>query len=781
MSQEIATRGILGLRSSAGPLEDIAVKFGDGVTALYGKNGAGKTWLLRALEASLAGHEMQDTHILLATAGDSRIGHWLESLVEEQISAEPQEEGTDRLDIAVDRWFTRGGYHFRPGPEWISPTNGLRKEVLSAGLIALVPRGVGDPRWDVWVCAPVDLPKDSELQLASQQLLDDIAKTSSLMAAGTALYNEFGEGNPVEVVRALMDFVPGPLESWFLEDEVSMLAKAPLTSMDPRVWDDWLGEFFVIWHCGAPYRWLMHPLSGWAWDQRETAGDYVQSLGDKSGEMLGRMWNDGLPMPVARIGSTNSVPWHFFSEDPAWSPNDATGRALAGLAVDQLPIAEDEFFPEFNTFVVDTSHDQWVYEVETQANTIFQGLLQDAPALKLELRAPLQWLIGPAMSWTVEASTQRRFDRFEGWTDRVQVPVSELSTAERRWALISIHRALDLVGEGKSEQEVEYPASLLWPPPAQRHVKAQLMILDEPEAALHRAAERHMAAGLDLLTTGGSQVVVATHSPEILNRQEVTLVHVVREAAGRTAIHQINSLDIENSVAELGLVPSDLMGIYRIYLLVEGEHDDIVVSTLLADELAQARVKVVPMRGGAKLPSTVESQLLFDMTTAHIVALLDNVAAEDIEQTWQGAQERYLSSATTDEAIAFLASEFRSRKGDEYQWISTWLARALKKGVHERLLPFGLEAPDVIDYLPVEILVPNAGKSWGELRAEHDALRPQLNKAKGPHDFKSWLAKVYGADTSPARVRVAAEAVTEVPEDLRRLGYRLREISSRRM
>ncbi|NHB84900.1 hypothetical protein G7085_10575 [Tessaracoccus sp. HDW20] len=237
--------------------------------------------------------------------------------------------------------------------------------------------------------------------------------------------------------------------------------------------------------------------------------------------------------------------------------------------------------------------------------------------------------------------------------------------------------------------------------------------------------------------------------------------------------------DLEESYAELGMLPSDLIGMYRVFLLVEGEHDEIVVRALLPDVLEASRVKIVAMRGGAKLPTTVESQLLFDMTTAHVVALLDNVAASEIDATWLEAQERYLSG-DADLAIDYLTGQMRGRKGEEYQWISQWLARALKKGVHERLLPYGLAARDIIEYLPAEAIVPKAHKSWVELRAEHDAARPGLDRSKGLHDFKTWLTRTYAADVSPQAIRAAAATVTDIPTEFQKLRYRLREVASRR-
>jgi len=94
---------------------------------------------------------------------------------------------------------------------------------------------------------------------------------------------------------------------------------------------------------------------------------------------------------------------------------------------------------------------------------------------------------------------------------------------------------------------------------------------------------------------------------------------------------------------------------------------------------------------------------------------------------------------------------------------SQWLARALKKGVHERLLPYGLAARDIIEYLPAEAIVPKAHKSWVELRAEHDAARPGLDRSKGLHDFKTWLTRTYAADVSPQAIGAAAATVTDIP------------------
>jgi hypothetical protein len=72
-----------------------------------------------------------------------------------------------------------------------------------------------------------------------------------------------------------------------------------------------------------------------------------------------------------------------------------------------------------------------------------------------------------------------------------------------------------------------------------------------------------MARGLDGLTTLGPQVVVATHSPEVLNAQTTGLIHVSK-SGDRTRVGQMPRWD--PSAGKTRLSPSDLLGLYRIFL-----------------------------------------------------------------------------------------------------------------------------------------------------------------------------------------------------------------------
>lgn len=192
-----------------------------------------------------------------------------------------------------------------------------------------------------------------------------------------------------------------------------------------------------------------------------------------------------------------------------------------------------------------------------------------------------------------------------------------------------------------------------------------------------------------------------------------------------------------------------------------------------------ARAKIVPLRGGRRLPGTIESQLLFDFTDAHLVTVLDNARAEDLREVWKSAQADYFVGELDGALKRVIETTKGKSSGAELHWITEWLTRALKKGVAPRVEPLGLSARDIIEYLPVEAVVPSASQSWAELRAEHDAQLPNLDPTRGLRDFKRRLAVRKGGDTSTPAIERAVRQVTETPEEIRRLGLRIREVGLR--
>lgn len=71
---------------------------------------------------------------------------------------------------------------------------------------------------------------------------------------------------------------------------------------------------------------------------------------------------------------------------------------------------------------------------------------------------------------------------------------------------------------------------------------------------------------------------------------------------------------MENPLREnlelLGLKPADVFQIYRVFLIVEGHHEEVILKNLLGDELEDARTLILPMRGGRTSPPSLTRRYL---------------------------------------------------------------------------------------------------------------------------------------------------------------------------
>lgn len=376
-----------------------------------------------------------------------------------------------------------------------------------------------------------------------------------------------------------------------------------------------------------------------------------------------------------------------------------------------------------------------------KATSYLQTSLLDGPFAQLQLAAPHERFYRPSLEW--------RFSRDNNkWR---YVGLDDLSRAEKIWAERAIMRATK---------------------PARRD-SVEVHLFDEPESALHRAAESHMAKSLVSMTNETDSVVVAaTHSPELLDTATANVIEIKR--SGRSSVVQPLDAGSRDALSGLGLNPSDLLRLTRVFLLVEGLHDEVLLDHFLGDRLREARIEMIPTRGGKRLAGTTDSRVLFDFTDAHVVALLDNTNATKIANTWGRAVEA-AATGNTDQAKAIVVAGIGYEDG-ESQYLTTWLTRALDRGLAARLTPQGLEAADIIEYLPVQRIVPKA-TSWIQLREQHATERASGKNA--PKDFKEWLSKQFNAGFDEETLRVYAAGVP-VPKEFERLMKYLEATSAAR-
>lgn len=400
-------------------------------------------------------------------------------------------------------------------------------------------------------------------------------------------------------------------------------------------------------------------------------------------------------------------------------------------------------------------YEAWATQLGQEATRQLRLALQTSVGLRVAVPRHASLLAGESVEWRATVPDHR---------DAMQMrdmPFARLSTAERTWALLAIHRATaSMVNEG-------------W--------QQSTLLIDEPEQGLHRAAERRALAWLAEMAQGsGTSVWCATHSPTLLSDERVVPIAMREEFRTGNPISRITTMKLLGSadreeLESLGLSTTDLLATRRGFLLVEGAHDETVLSELIGTELADLNIEIVPIRGARHLPAAIEARTLFDFTDALLFALLDGLPSVGLDRAWNEAR-KYADDAET--ALRILTEGVEWPPNDESGWMKQWLMRSIERGRgrHSRVEPLGVSRADIIEYLPVQTFAPDA-ISWEALRAQHAERRASSKNT--PKDFKAWLSKEHHATFDAQTLRLASQRLDHVPHDftvlLDRIGAALRE------
>ena len=262
---------------------------------------------------------------------------------------------------------------------------------------------------------------------------------------------------------------------------------------------------------------------------------------------------------------------------------------------------------------MDPHVDSLLRRVVDTANRLVRDILPGAPRLDYRVGDPHEWLQGDLPAWTADVGNDH------------MLPLSQLSHAEARWASLACALAVTL------EQR--------------RDTEMLVFVCDEPETGLHLwQAENQLPRSLTRWAAEAqASIVVATHSPAMLNLQEVEAVHVTRLPSRHVVTHPLavdlrEGLSRELATLDLGLTPADLLQMVRVFLIVEGPHDQAVLRQLLGPPPSTHPVVIIPVGGAKHLASLATAHVLWDFTEADFVVVLDGMIAEQVQPIWAEAQ-----------------------------------------------------------------------------------------------------------------------------------------------
>lgn len=367
--------------------------------------------------------------------------------------------------------------------------------------------------------------------------------------------------------------------------------------------------------------------------------------------------------------------------------------------------------------------------------------------------------------------------------------IDDLSFGEQRWMRFAnliasrmLDRVLSAYGSDADREWIDSGAIEALGPGV--FLGSELVVvIDEPEAGLHPTAIDRLARGLrELAETLRIHFVLATHSPNVLRIVQAasgTIAHSHVNLSGERVFQAINTAELSTFAQDLGMNSVDLLQMTSTFLLVEGEHDRIVINNLIGEEIRRSGVVTTPLRGALKVSQIVDSDLVWRFTDARLVLVLDSIDAEQMSGIVATAK-RHVAEGDTRSAIDSLDPLKRDRtsKGKtEREALYELLRAAVAAHRIDRLEIFGLEEPDIIDYFhPRELgpVSPNSEylslgrrEAWDLLHAKYMNTPKKERKDVG---FKSWAVDVLGVGTDPSEVlRSASASLDRIPDDFIRL------------
>lgn len=726
---------LVGVSLSGGPLtEPVHVELDNGMTALYGENGVGKTWLLRLMSSALTGvalgvaegetAPLADLHLHLHDPHMLPTGPFLEGLAANLGSSVTARRG-EFLQTDLD------------------------DDVLSMDRDEIGERRLFP---DVWSRIALLIDLSPATHMASIEMGPTLYESAdeglvTLRACGSAqrpAWDVFLSGS-VKHGETFPDLLLEISEAWFLLQQVHEAANsAEVVGMEKWrfVVEHWSTMNPLAWADTAPY--FPFPPVGHTISARRARHEG---------------WPDWLQVPILPLGETLAVsPVQVLGSEER--PQDPDTDTLFHI-LDARPVTKDpDGRMTVPAAIVDNDADGPVFgdevaealeRVQREAAANLHDVLPGAPTLRFHMGSIEEWLRGVRPIWQfLELGTGE-------W-----LPITMLSSAQERWARLAIGLA--------SAPGYGLPV---------------VFVCDEPEAGLHRLAERRLSTGLqDLALRTGVSVLAATHSPFLLDANHVRPVLVRRDFQGAVATSTIplsvlNRLEAERSAGQLGMSVGDLLPLMRLAVVVEGLHDETVFTWLLREPLNSALATILPLHGGRHAPSLPDARLLFDGTDAQVLLVLDNLKHQEVNEIW--TRTTTLAATGDFEGARACLDGLKHSKSSELLYLHQLGLRALDAGRMDRIHVHGLSLPDVICYLPPELLLTEA-KPWSKLIGSWQ----RDSASKPPTNLKQWLKTNHYLPSDPEQIDAAVLSATvkayrdglPVHSDLVELGLHFQNLGS---
>ena len=254
------------------------------------------------------------------------------------------------------------------------------------------------------------------------------------------------------------------------------------------------------------------------------------------------------------------------------------------------------------------------------------------------------------------------------------------------------------------------------------------------------------------------KLIFTTHAIRLASGAEKSLVC----SRGSHAIPELIEMpDIdEKSMAEIGFTKIDLLSSIKQIVIVEGEHDRIVLETLFGEDFQTNRAKILTMSGTENLLSIPGAELIINFLDADITVILDGRSRSQLTEESLSKLNLALKNEDYKSCSASLQELRRKSEtgtGPEGKKLVDLVELILKqndrtsiKGL-SRWKFFMFRNDDVIHYLDPSVVLSlaNIGHDWDPIRAK---WRASGRKQREKDYYRSTLK----ADLDTRSVRKAA-------------------------
>lgn len=681
----------------------------DGLSALYGLNGSGKSRILAAIRDSLARDERT------SLAGD----------------------GFDYVYLA------------ERVPDVLHERHRSRERSAE-----LMRDRLGDEKWG----RLMEKPDPTEMPSKLRQHLE--ATVEEQLAAADALSIDYPDALQNDLIDALMQ--RGVLMRWRVVHHAVETRTGWSVGLHPTDFPD--GFPAVLAHIGSLWEGISDELDDP--DADPEVHEFEYALRETFAELpsAASEWPRWVAQPIARVGKGMQRLADYLDDQlPRVVVADASSDvdrelldALRSAFPQRVNVPDWDIDPREVRADDKGALEQFSTRLGARATAALERYLgPPAPSLRVEIAPLHEWHHGDLIKWTA-------LDPLSASV----VPFRELSSAQHRWARVAIAEAL--ASEGRAD-------------PFSRRASSSVLLIDEPELALHPQAIRHVC--LALSAGEHRSTIVATHSPIVLGSADRTLevrrsdVPPVLEV--RDGGHLLQPVLNKPQSEEHGLLRSDFLSMTRLLVLVEGQHDRIVYVELLRKALADARAVVAEVGGSLAMAEALRDAALFRALDCPILILLDDFSDDD--RRWWGdlVEAARIGSKNPEEVVREVRSR-ASHRNDRWDVFRQIADRTLEVGVVGRVHVEGIPVLDIPQLFPPVAFGLPADQTWADVEASMVSDYGKRTSA----NFKKWMES-HSARIDARSVLLACRAVStdqvtlgereeawleKVAEEIRRLG-----------